>query len=346
MSKKDLSVLKKQKLLKLKILNLEIYKNFRKYLEKKIRKKPFLVAVSGGPDSMALAILSFIYGKEKKSKVYFVHIDHRIRKNSFKESIKVKKLLKKKKINLRILINKKKINKNIQKNARDIRYNLLQNFCKKNRIKFILTGHHSDDQIETFLIRLSRGSGVQGLSSMSKESKLEKNQMLMRPFLGIQKKQLSLIAKMVFGSYLKDPSNTDEKYLRTKIRKLKNLFETSGISHNQIMRSISNLASTKKTLDIFLGRFIKENIKINNKKIFIKTNNFLVEPYELKLKIMNYSLKKISKAYYHPRSIKVLNLLERIEKEKKFKSTLGGCIIEKSDNFLCIYKEKVNKSKK
>ena len=94
---------------------------------------------------------------------YFVLIDHKIRNNSTSEAFKVKKLLKKNQINLRILTNRIIISNNIQKKARDIRYELLINFCKKNKIKYILTAHHSDDQIETFLIMLSRGSGVQGL---------------------------------------------------------------------------------------------------------------------------------------------------------------------------------------
>jgi tRNA(Ile)-lysidine synthase len=345
MSKKDLSVLKKKNFLNFTNQNLEIYNRFKKYLEKKIQSKPFVVAVSGGPDSMALTSLSYLYSKEKRSKVQFIHIDHGIRKNSYKESILVKNTLKKKKINLKILVNKKIIDKNIQKNARDIRYDLLNKFCQKYKINFILTGHHSDDQIETFLIRLSRGSGVQGLSSMSKETKLKNRQLLIRPLLDIKKNKLINIAKNSFGTFIKDSSNTNEKYLRTKIRKLKKLFEKNGISHNQIIRSINNLASTKKTLNLITAKFFKENVDIKKNKATIRVNFFLQEAEELRLKILSNILKKISKTYYQPRSIKVLNLLEKIRKQDKFKSTLGGCIIEKLGGILHIYKEKVKRVK-
>ena len=65
--------------------------------------------------------------------------------------------------------------KNIQKNARDIRYSLISNYCIKKNIKYLVTAHHADDQIENFFIRLFRGSGLTGLSSMSVDSKLNNN---------------------------------------------------------------------------------------------------------------------------------------------------------------------------
>ena len=188
MSKKDLSVLKNKK------FNLDnkaslIYLNFKSHLKKIIKKKTFLVAVSGGPDSLALTALSKTYLNENKNKVFFVLIDHGIRLNSSKEAKSVKFILKKKKINLTILKNVEKINKNIQSNARIVRYKLLLDFCKKHKINFILTGHHRDDQIETFLIRLSRGSGIQGLSSMKKVSNLNNKTKLIRPLLDEKKKR-------------------------------------------------------------------------------------------------------------------------------------------------------------
>ena len=96
MSKKDLSVLKLKKF-NLNNKTFLTYSNFKSYLEKSINKKPFLVAVSGGPDSLALAALSKIYSSEKKNKPFFVLIDHGIRSNSSKEAKDVKLLLKKKK---------------------------------------------------------------------------------------------------------------------------------------------------------------------------------------------------------------------------------------------------------
>ena len=119
-----------------------------------------MVAVSGGPDSLALVALSIAYTFFKKTKFYYILIDHNIRKNSNLEAKQVKSLLKKKSINLRVFQNKKKIFQNVQAKARNVRYKIISDYCKKNSIKFVLTAHNLEDQVETFLIRLSRGAGL------------------------------------------------------------------------------------------------------------------------------------------------------------------------------------------
>ncbi len=96
-------------------------------------KISILIAVSGGPDSLALSALAKAYSYKKKCKIYYVLVDHNLRKGSTKEALKVKKLLKNYKINLHILKNKKLINKNIQSQARKIRYELLNHFCEKKK---------------------------------------------------------------------------------------------------------------------------------------------------------------------------------------------------------------------
>ena len=96
MTKKDLSVLKLKNFTSNKKISI-IYSNFRSYLEKCIKKKNFLIAVSGGPDSLALTALSKIYSNEKRNKIFFVLVDHSIRLNSSEEAKAVKSLLKKKK---------------------------------------------------------------------------------------------------------------------------------------------------------------------------------------------------------------------------------------------------------
>jgi len=323
-----------------------IYSNFRSKLVTSIKKNTFLIAVSGGPDSLALSALSHTYSMEKKIKVFFVLVDHGIRINSAKEALNVKNLLKKNKINLTILKNKKKINKNVQSHAREVRYQLLLNFCKKYKIKFIMTGHHRDDQIETFLIRLSRGSGIQGLSSMSKVSSLSNTIKLFRPLLDEKKKDLVFLAKYYFGKVFKDPSNNNKKYLRTKIRNLIKQFEKSGIKSDRIINSINNLASTRDTLNLYTQRIERKCVIKKDDIISINLKIFFLENNEIQLKIFSNCIKRVSKNYYPPRAKKVLNLLSGVRSNEKLKATLGGCMIYRYKKNLIISKEELKKATK
>ena len=97
---------------------------------------------------------------------------------------------------------------------------MLKEYCAKKGISTILTAHNLEDQVETFFIRLSRGSGLTGLSAMSPLSKLSRNLYLVRPLLDVKKKILIKFSKIIFGGFIKDPSNINKKYLRTKVRSL------------------------------------------------------------------------------------------------------------------------------
>ena len=316
----------------------KIYQLFKKKISF-LKKKKIIIGVSGGPDSLALAALSRVYEYEFKTKIFYVLIDHGIRKGSSKEALNVKKLLKKNSINLNILTNKVKINSNIQRNARDIRYKLLVNFCKRKKLNHILTAHHSDDQIETFLIRLSRGSGVQGLSSMKFLTKLDKQINLIRPLLDVKKENLIYTAKKVFKKVIKDPSNKDIKFLRVRIRSLKNKLEKSGISHEQIIKSIKNLSATSETLNKYMNKIYKKNVKKKKNEAIVNFKKLKEESLEIQIRILSLVIKNFTGSYYPPRSKKIINLIEGINNKKQKKFTLSKCVIEAKQNQLSIKKE-------
>ena len=155
--KKIFSYLKNKKILK-------IFKIFSTSLE---GKESIAVAVSGGPDSLALAFLAKCYSLKNQAKVKYFIVDHKLRKDSSSEAKTVRNVLKKINIDCKILPwNGKKPSKNTQALARDKRYSLLVNECRKNKIKNLLLGHHLDDLSENFLIRIVRGSGLNGLVSI------------------------------------------------------------------------------------------------------------------------------------------------------------------------------------
>ena len=266
-------------------------------------------------------------------------MDHNIRKNSKQESKKVKNLLKKHKVNLKVLVNKKKITRNIQAEARVTRYEIISDYCKKNKINTILTAHNLEDQVETFFIRLSRGSGLRGLSSMKQLSKVDNQVNLYRPLLEVKKNFLIQISKKIFGRYIKDPSNKNNKFLRTKIRNLKKPLESSGIKYEQIFKSIQNLSLSKTTLQEYINTTLNELIKKKGKEISINFKKYKNLNNEIKIAIINKSIKKLKKNYYDLRSKKVNNLIKNINREDFRKSTLGGCIFFKKGENLCLKAE-------
>ena len=337
MSKKNSNVILKDGFKNYEELS-DIYSLFKKKLNS-FKKNSFLIAVSGGPDSLALTALAKSYSYENKCKIYYVLVDHNLRKNSSKEAKSVKKLLKRHQIILNILKNKKPIEKNIQSEARVVRYNLLKSFCKKKKIKTILTAHNLEDQVETFFIRLSRGSGLHGLSSMRPINKIEDDINLIRPLLDFKKIELIKISKLIFGKYYKDPTNRNTKYLRTRIRNLQESLETSGINYDQVIRSIRNLASSRDTLDQYFNKIYKNTVKKRNNIIVINLKNFNKINQEMKMRVFKKAIKDFTKAYYSIRSKKIFNLIDKIKAKKNAKLTLGGCIISREKNCIILNKE-------
>ena len=331
MSRKNLIVLSHKNIIlrDQKILNL--YLDFKSKI-KKFKSKKFLVAVSGGADSLTLAAMCKIYQNEYKNKIfYYININHNIRRNSFKESEKVKKILKKQKILLKIINNKVKIEKNIQHLARKARYSILVKECLRKDCKNILMGHHKDDQIETFLIRLSRGSGVKGLSSMEMISNINNNIKVFRPFLEIEKKILVYSAKKIFGEYINDPSNKNDKFLRVKIRKILPILINSGIRKDQIIKSINNLQTSSETLNLYYSDIYKKIVKKTGKKITIQKKNFLSLNKEFQIKILGNIFKQLKKTDYPPRAKKIEFLLTRLTRSDFKDYNLAGCLISLKD---------------
>tara|TARA_B100000886_G_scaffold65304_1_gene40894 strand:- start:5490 stop:6509 length:1020 start_codon:yes stop_codon:yes gene_type:complete len=339
MSKKNSSAILKSGFQGLKDSS-KVYLDFKNKLLK-LKKKSFLVAVSGGPDSLALVALSKALMHEKKLNFFYVLVDHNLRKNSANEANQVKKLLQKHSLHLNILLNKKKIKKNIQGIARKKRYEMLEKFSYKKKVNIILTAHNLEDQVETFFIRLSRGSGLRGLSAMRPLTKLNQKIFLFRPFLETKKKDLIKISKSIFGKYIKDPSNQNNKYLRTKIRSLKKPLIKSGINYSQIIRSINNLASSSSILEKYNRNIIKDVINKKNNMVLIHFNKFKILDDEIKISVINDSIKLLKKNYYNLRSKKVINLIKQLKFKSFKKATLGGCLFFLKRDKLCLKEEKI-----
>ena len=242
MSPKNLSVKNKtHKFLLNKLKNKRIFNIYKKYEANLNIDENFIVAVSGGPDSLALSFLSKVYSLKNSLNPKYFLVDHKLRENSTSEANNVRKSLKKISVNLNILNWKgPKPETNIQSVARDKRYNLLIERAKKFKINHILVGHHLDDLFENFFIRIIRGSGLKGLVSLGKKTQQDKIDII-RPLLDLSKNDLIYISKNIFGFYVDDPSNKNDKFKRVKIRNLLKQLENEGLDRNKFLLTINNL---------------------------------------------------------------------------------------------------------
>ena len=344
MRRKNLIVVKKVEKKKLLIKDPKInkiYKKFKSIVYKRIGKADFALAVSGGSDSLCSAFLSKAYALEFKNKIHTLIVDHKLRKESHREALSVKKILKNKGITSNVLAWKGKIPlSNIQKSARNIRYSLISNYCADKKVSFLITAHHIDDQIENFFIRLLRGSGLTGLSSMPESVSYSNNLKIVRPLLSFKKKDLRYVTVNTFKTYIKDPSNENEKFLRIRIRKYRKNMEKEGLKTDKIIKTIDNLLSANSALNFYKNKALYKHTSFKSKnKCLINKKIFIDESSEIIFKSFSDILSLVAERYYPPRSKKIINLIHRIKKNDFKRSTLGKCIIENNNDFILIKKE-------
>ena len=330
--KKILSFLEDKKILR-------VYKKFEKSLDVKSK---FAVAVSGGPDSLSLAFLSKCHSLIHKLEAKYFLVDHKLRKESSSEAKIVKNILKKIGINCKILSWKgKKPLKNIQSIAREKRYSLLVNECKKNKIKHLLFGHHLDDLLENFLIRILRGSGLNGLISLNKKTKYKDNDTeILRPLIDLEKKDLEYLSKKIFDFYVKDPSNKNQIFKRIRIRNLLQLLKKEGFDKQKFLLTVNNLKDSDKSIRFYVDKNIKENlIFFKEKKYCILNSFFFDQSHEVIFRSLTKVIQLIGKKYYPARGKSIDELIKKIKFNSFKKLTLGSCFIEKINESILISRE-------
>tara|TARA_B100001063_G_scaffold110402_1_gene103063 strand:+ start:986 stop:2011 length:1026 start_codon:yes stop_codon:yes gene_type:complete len=340
MSQKNLNVIKIPKKLKLKLSNKKIQKLFTEF-EKNFRiHDAFIVGVSGGPDSLALAYLTKIYSIKYSLKCKYFIVDHKLRSESTNEAKIVKKLLNEFDIKAEILTwHGKKPSKNIQSLARKKRYDLLISKCKEFKISNLVVGHHLDDLFENFFIRMIRGSGLRGLVSLEKKIKLNTIN-LIRPLLGLEKKDLELVSKHVFNFFIKDPSNQDTKYQRIRVRNIIDEFKKNGLDKDKLFLTLKNLKKSNQALKYYVDQNLALNCFLHkNEKALVINQNFFTHPYEVVFRSFSDSVKLIGDKYYSARGKKIDYILGKIKKNTLKKETLAGCVIKRVNQTVIITKE-------
>jgi len=176
------------------------------------------VAVSGGPDSMALAILADRWARERGGAAWALTVDHRLRPESAAEADTVGGWLRARGVPHAVLVwEGEKPATGIQEAARAARYRLLADWCTTHGCLHLLLAHQRDDQAETYLIRRRAKSGADGLAGMTAIRELA-HQRIVRPLLGVPRARLAALLDAERQKYLCDPSNTHPAFERSRIR--------------------------------------------------------------------------------------------------------------------------------
>lgn len=179
-----------------------------------------VVAVSGGPDSVALLYLLNSLKKDLNLKLHIAHLDHMLRKDSYKDAKFVEKLAEKLKIPITVAqINVKELAKkgSLEEIARDARLGFLFKVARDIKARRIALGHNLDDQAETVLMRILRGAGLYGLAGILPRRKIAGYQII-RPLIEVKRKDIEAYLKRKKIKPQTDITNSNDIYFRNKIR--------------------------------------------------------------------------------------------------------------------------------
>ena len=341
MSLKNLSVKNKiPNKYKVKLNNQKVNQIYKKFEKSFKIDRDFIVAVSGGADSLALAFLTKLYAFKNKLNPKYYIVDHKLRKESTSEAFKVKKILSSLNINSQILtVRGKKPQNRIQSFAREKRYNLLFSKCKKFKMNNLILGHHIDDLFENFFLRMIRGSGLKGLVSLGESTQIQDIN-LIRPLIKFDKKDLLFISKFVFNFYINDPSNYDPKFNRIKIRNFIEQLKSNGLSKTKFQLTIENLKRSDQTIRFY----VEKNKKINSisnqgKKDLFLNEDFFNNSYEVVFRSLSELILLVGKKQNLVRGKKIDNILRKIKNKTLIKETLGGCVIKMVNHTVILRKE-------
>jgi tRNA(Ile)-lysidine synthase len=297
--------------------------------------EPIVVGCSGGADSMALTLMLAEYCKISGNSMLAVTVDHALRKESASEARKVKEWLTKRSIEHTVLTwQGPKPKSNIQEVARKARYALLAEFCVQQKAHHLVLAHTKEDQAETFLLRLARGSGVDGLSCMAPVSR-RNGITLLRPLLHVSKAELIAYLKRKKQAYVDDPSNTNTKYDRVKFRNAMPALSALGITVEKLASTAQAMRRARVSLEAATQAIMSEAVS------FYPEGYALIKPFvapeEITLRILAHLVMYIGGHEVKPR-LEETEQLHRALQHKPFKgATLGGCqfIAHKGNILVC-----------
>jgi tRNA(Ile)-lysidine synthase len=292
------------------------------FAKHQIKPQRIAVAVSGGADSLALALVA----KEELTLYGFtiiaLTVNHHLRPTATDEAAYVAEVMRLHGIEHHTLewLEPKPLS-GVEEAARKARYGLMIEWCRQNGVKVLLTAHHQNDQAETFLMRLARGSGLEGLSCM-REIAVKDGIIIARPLLSAAPETMRHYLQTRQIEWVEDESNTDTKFLRNRIRGfMPQLEQVTGISAQNLAETAARLQSAEEYMELRIGELINEKVYSPVPDVFcFKHTDFLKWHREIKFRI----IARLCRNDYIPRAEHILKAIAAMSKLPFDGQTLGG----------------------
>lgn len=303
------------------------------------------VAVSGGGDSMALAVLLNEIVKKHGGKLLALTVDHGLREESFREAGAVNRILSDIGIKHKLLKwEGEKPKTRVEEKAREARFNLLADECKKEGFEYLAVAHNLEDKAETFWMRLSHGSGLDGLASVAKTRRL-RGINIIRPLLGFNREELRNTCRYYGIKWFEDPMNSDDKFLRVKLREFEKMLADEGLTPQRLDKTFLKLEEARQSIEFIVEELLTKIMKKHNEG-YANINYELWKKYpsDIQRRILEKSLNSVYPQDYGTG----FDLLEATRKEmltQEFSGkTLSGCEIffdKSGDIIICREAERV-----
>ncbi|OCX66173.1 tRNA lysidine(34) synthetase TilS [Thioclava sp. SK-1] len=290
------------------------------------------VAVSGGSDSLATLLLL-----AQSRQVAAVTVDHGLRPEAAQEASFVSALCARHAIPHEVLQwDGPAPTGNLMDQARRARLRLIAGWAKQNGIGHVALGHTLDDQAETFLMRLARRAGPEGLSGMRQRFEFDAV-MFHRPVLAHARSDLRAYLAAQGQVWVDDPSNDNRAYDRVKARHAMQALGPMGLDAAAISHVIGHIKQSEAALNGILAQFVTDHVETPLGDVVIAQSGFSRLDHELRRRMMNAALCWVSGAEYVPRAAKVEGLLSVLTQPGV--RTVHGCHIASNDTEIRITRE-------
>lgn len=273
------------------------------------------LAVSGGCDSTALLHL-WVRARAVDPRLppaTVLTVDHRLRPEAAEEARIVATLAARLGLPHRTLVRDgPKPGGNLQGAARRARYDLLFAATRAAGAEVLVTAHHAEDQAETFLARLARGSGVVGLAAMAPLRRVD-GLLLLRPFLEVPKARLAATLIAAGQTWIEDPSNRDRRHERVRLRQAAPLLAELGLDRDRLTATARAMARAAAALDAAVAAAAAVGVDMHPAGwAVLRPDVFAAQPEEIRLRLLARLLRAVGGADYGPRLEPVEGLAARL----------------------------------